>query len=85
MARLHLTSAQVAEFHTEGFLFFARVFSRDEVALLKAVVDDFTNPNHHFFMRDKAGTVALTMGLEKSETPFRDLARHPAIIEPAKM
>jgi ectoine hydroxylase len=82
---MRLTGAQLAEFHTQGFLILPALFSPDEVAVLQAELPRLFAEDTPANIREKAsGEVRTAMGLHLRSDAFARLCRHPRFVEPAR-
>ena len=79
-----LSDAQRDRFERDGFLVLPELFSKDEVAVLRAplaalfAADDPAN-----IVEKHSGEVRTAMGLHLRDSTFAKLVRHPRLIEPA--
>jgi ectoine hydroxylase len=82
---MHLTAQQLEDFDRDGFLILPELFSKNEIAALRA-------PLHALFAADDpanivekhGGEVRTAMGLHLRDPVFAKLVRHPRLIEPAR-
>jgi len=82
---MELTDAQVEAYEREGYLFFDRLFSPGEVAVLERAMPEITDPSRPEVSLDEAsGTVRLCHGPHLFNEPFRRLASHPRLVLPAR-
>jgi ectoine hydroxylase len=82
---MRLTPAQLASFHSEGFLILPALFSADEVATLHAELPRLFAEDTPANIREKAsGEVRTAMGLHLRSEVFARLCRHPRFVEPAR-
>jgi ectoine hydroxylase len=82
---MRLAAAQLADFHTQGFLILPRLFSRAEVDVLRAEVPRLFAEETSANIREKAsGKVRTVMGLHLRNAVYARLCRHPRFVEPAR-
>ncbi len=81
---MRLSGAQLERFERDGFLVLPELFSKDEVAALRArlaalfAADDPAN-----IVEKNSGEVRTAMGLHLRDPVFAKLVRHPRLVEPA--
>jgi ectoine hydroxylase len=81
---MRLSGAQLECFERDGFLVLPALFSKDEVAALRArlaalfAADDPAN-----IVEKHSGEVRTAMGLHLRDAVFAKLTRHPRLVEPA--
>ena len=81
---MKLTEAQVARFQEEGYLFLPGLFAPDEVAVLSREVPAIFARARPENVREKDGTTIRTaFAVHTDNEPFRRLACHPRLVEPA--
>jgi ectoine hydroxylase len=82
---MSLSEAQVDRFHTDGYLFLPEVFAPEEVAVLRQAVPAILAQDRPEIVREKDGRTPRTaFAVHTYSEPFRRLARHPRLIEPAR-
>ena len=86
---MQLTQTQLAEFDRDGFLRFERLFTDDEVALLKAELARVASANTDAIIRERTGSVRTIYRCHEPDGPtaspaFRRLARTPRFLRPAQ-
>ena len=82
---MKLTSAQVEQFHRDGYLFFPGVFSREEMSVLCAEVPKIYAEHRPQIVREKDGVTPRTsFAAHTYNRVFAKLARHPRLIEPVE-
>jgi ectoine hydroxylase len=82
---VRLTAAQLTDFHAQGFLILPALFSRAEVAVLRAEVPALFAEDTPANIREKvSGEVRTAMGLHLRSDVFARLCRHPRFVEPAR-
>jgi ectoine hydroxylase len=82
---MQLTSAQVAQFHADGFLVLPGHFSRAEVDVLRTELPRVFAEDTLANIREKvSGEVRTAMGLHLRSEVFARLCRHPRLVEPAR-
>ena len=79
---MQLTDSQVAQFDRDGFIRFDRLFSDDEVALLKSEINRVSNVQSDAIIRERTGSVRTVYRAHESDGPtaspvFARLARTP--------
>jgi len=81
---MRLNGEQLERFERDGFLVLPELFSKDEVAALRArlaalfAADDPAN-----IVEKNSGEVRTAMGLHLRDPIFAKLVRHPRLVEPA--
>ncbi len=82
---MHLTDAQLTQFHQHGFLILPGLFSDHEVEVLRQAQDDvFTEETEANIREKKSGEVRTAMGLHLRHPVFNRLSHHPRLVEPAQ-
>jgi ectoine hydroxylase len=82
---MQLTKAQIAQFESEGYLFFPNLFSRDEIKPLVDEVPALYAERRPENVLEKTGDVVRTnFAAHLYSYPFAKLARHPRMVEPVK-
>ncbi len=82
---MRLGSAQLERFERDGFLVLPELFSKDEVAALRARLAALFAANDPANVREKqGGEVRTAMGLHLRDPLFAKLVRHPRLVEPAR-
>src|SRR5574341_731706 len=82
---MRLTTAQLAEFHGQGFLVLPALFSRAEVDVLRAELPRLFAEDTPANIREKvSGEVRTVMGLHLRSEVFARLCRLPRFVEPAR-
>jgi ectoine hydroxylase len=80
---MHLTQEQLAAFERDGYLFFPRLFSATEVAVLQAEVPRLYARREVFNVREKGSDAVRTnFAAHLYSAPFARLARHPRLVRP---
>jgi ectoine hydroxylase len=79
-----LSPQQVAQFHTEGYLFFPDVFSPEEVAVLRHQGEDIYRSNRPEVWREKSGAPRTAFAAHTYNEAFRLLGAHPRLIRPVE-
>jgi ectoine hydroxylase len=78
-----LTREQIDRFEREGYLFFPELFSREEVAVLKAEVPRLYAQHRPENVREKGSDAVRTnFAAHLYSYPFAKLARHPRMVAP---
>ena len=82
---MQLTQQQRADFDREGYLFFPRLFSAAEVAILTAAVPALYERRAAYNVREKGSDAVRTnFAAHMYSEPFARLARHPRMVEPVQ-
>src|SRR3982750_298137 len=82
---MQLTPQQIEQFDRDGYLFFPGLFSRDEIAVLNAVVPRLYAEQRPENVREKGSDAVRTnFAAHMYSYPFAKLARHPRMVEPIK-
>jgi ectoine hydroxylase len=81
---MRLTDEQVAQFHTEGWLFLPGTFSPDEVAVLRDEAEGIYRHDRPEVWREKSGTPRTAFAAHLYNEAFRLLGAHPRLIEPVE-
>ena len=85
MAERTLSDEQLEQFDTEGWLFFADVFSAQEIAALNREAHKIFAMDREEVFRESDGKTARTaFAAQHYNEAFRRLARHPRLVEPVK-
>ncbi len=81
---MHLTAQQLEDFDRDGFLILPELFSKDEIAALRAPLPAlFAAADPANIVEKHGGEVRTAMGLHLRDPVFAKLVRHPRLIEPA--
>ena len=79
------TDAKVAEFRERGYLFIESLFSPEEVGVLNAELPGILARRGPENLREqKSDAVRSAIAPHLYNEPFRQLSRHPRLIEPAR-
>ena len=82
---MKLTSEQIEQFDRDGYLFFPGLFSREEIAVLKAEVPRLYAEHRPENVREKGSDAVRTnFAAHLYSEPFARLARHPRMVEPVR-
>lgn len=82
---MKLSDAQLKTFERDGLLVLPNLFSKAEVARLKAQLPAIFAENSEANIREKeSGVVRTAMGLHLRNEVYAKLARHPRFVEPAR-
>jgi ectoine hydroxylase len=82
---MKLTSAQLAEFDRQGYLFFPALFTPQEMKPLTDEVPRLFAMDRPENVREKGSTAVRTnFAAHLYSAPFAKLARHPRMVEPAQ-
>src|SRR4029450_10582167 len=80
---MKLTSTQLEQFDREGYLFFPRMFSAEEIKVLTDEVPSLYAQHRPENVREKGSDAVRTnFAAHMYSAPFARLARHPRMIEP---
>ena len=80
---MKLSAAQREQFDRDGYLFFPRQFSTEEIKTLTDEVPALYAQRRPENVREKTGDVVRTnFAAHMYSAPFARLARHPRMIEP---
>lgn len=79
-----LTSAQVAQFEDEGYLFLPSVFDAEEIAHVRGAVETVSKRTGPEVVHElSSDAVRLVYGVHRFDEVFRRLSHHPRVLEPA--
>jgi ectoine hydroxylase len=82
---MKLTSAQIAQFDRDGYLFFPKLFTADETQTLNDAVPELYSRREAYNVREKGkDAVRTNFAAHLYSEPFARLARHPRMIEPVQ-
>jgi len=82
---MKLSTAQIAQFDREGYLFFPSLFTPAEIKTLTDEVPALYAQRRPENVREKTGDVVRTnFAAHLYSTPFAKLARHPRMVEPIR-
>jgi ectoine hydroxylase len=82
---MKLSAEQLAQFERDGYLFFPKLFSRQEIAVLNDEVPRLYAQRRPENVREKTGDVVRTnFAAHMYSYPFAKLARHPRMVEPIR-
>jgi len=82
---MHLSGEQLERFERDGFLVLPELFSKDEVAALRARLPAiFAAEDAANVVEKHSGEVRTAMGLHLRDPVFAKLVRHPRLVEPAR-
>jgi ectoine hydroxylase len=79
---MKLTEKQVADFHSEGYLFLPELFTPEEVAVLRAEAEAIYAEERPEIWRERSGAPRTAFAAHTYNEAFRLLAAHPRMIEP---
>jgi L-proline 4-hydroxylase len=80
---MKLTLDQLAQFDRDGYLFFPRQFSAEEVKVLTDAVPELYSRREVYNVREKGSdSVRTNFAAHMYSKPFARLARHPRMVEP---
>ena len=80
---MKLTSAQIAEFEEEGYLFLPSVFTPQEMAILNAEVPRLLSEDRPEVVREKSSEAPRSaFYVQTWNGVYEKLARHPRLVEP---
>ena len=75
---MKLTDQQVADFHSEGYLFLPELFTPAEVAVLRSEADGIFAKRRPEIWREKSGAPRTAFAAHTYNEAFRLLGAHPA-------
>jgi ectoine hydroxylase len=82
---MQLTQEQLQTFNEDGFLILPKLFSTDEVEVLRSAMDRVFSEESAANVREKNSNVVRTaFGLHLRDEVFGKLVRHPRFVEPAQ-
>jgi ectoine hydroxylase len=82
---MRLSPEQLQQFDREGYLFFASLFSREEIRVLNDEVPALYSQRRPENVREKSGEAVRTnFAAHLYSYPFAKLARHPRMVEPIR-
>ncbi|MGZ5170022.1 MAG: phytanoyl-CoA dioxygenase family protein [Burkholderiales bacterium] len=80
---MKLMPEQIQQFEDDGYLFFPSLFSREEIAVLKAEVPRLYAQQRPENVREKGSDAVRTnFAAHMYSYPFAKLARHPRMVQP---
>ncbi|MGZ5139007.1 MAG: phytanoyl-CoA dioxygenase family protein, partial [Burkholderiales bacterium] len=80
---MKLMPEQIQQFERDGYLFFPSLFSRKEIAVLKAEVPRLYAQQRPENVREKGSDAVRTnFAAHMYSYPFAKLARHPRMVQP---
>jgi ectoine hydroxylase len=79
---MRLTDTQLAQFHTEGWLFLPELFTPEEVAVLRAEAQAIFRTERQEIWREKTGAPRTAFAAHTYNEAFRLLGAHPRLVEP---
>jgi ectoine hydroxylase len=80
---MRLTCDQISDYHQDGFLILPSLFSRQEVACLRAEIPRVFGEDTPRRVLEKSGAVRSVFASHISNDVFRHLSRLPRLVEPA--
>jgi ectoine hydroxylase len=81
---MDLTEQQVAQFHSEGYLFLPELFTPQEVAVLRREAEGIYTQQRPEIWREKSGAPRTAFAAHTYNEAFRLLGAHPRMIEPVE-
>ncbi|MDE2581118.1 MAG: phytanoyl-CoA dioxygenase family protein [Rhodospirillales bacterium] len=81
---MRLTDTQLAQFHTEGWLFLPELFSPEEVAVLRTEAQAIFRTERQEIWREKTGAPRTAFAAHTYNEAFRLLGAHPRLIRPVE-
>lgn len=82
---MQLTREQLRQFNEDGFLILPKLFSTDEVDVLRSAMDRVFSEDSAANVKEKNSNVVRTaFGLHLRDEVFNKLVRHPRFVEPAQ-
>jgi len=79
---MQLTPKQLADFDTQGYLFFPECFAEEEMALLRAEAENILKTERQEIWREKSGAPRTAFASHTYSEVFRLLANHPRLVDP---
>ena len=79
---MELTSQQIAQFHTEGYLFLPELFGAEEIAVLREEAEAIYAQTRPEIWRERSGAPRTAFAAHQYNEAFGLLARHPRMIDP---
>ncbi len=79
-----VTTDQVRQFETEGWLFLPQVFSAEEIAVLRTEADAIFRTERQEIWREKSGAPRTAFAAHTYNEGFRLLGAHPRLIRPVE-
>lgn len=80
---MRLTNAQRSQFDHDGYLVLDQLFTAEEAGLLRREADHLFAASRPEVVREKNGAPRTAFAVQNWSEPYRRLARHPRLIEPA--
>src|SRR6516165_8188386 len=81
---MKLTDQQLADFHTEGYLFLPELFTSEEIAVLRAEAEGIFAEQRPEIWREKSGAPRTAFAAHRYNEAFRLLGAHPRMIKPVE-
>ncbi|CAN5243615.1 hypothetical protein BH11PSE4_BH11PSE4_36360 [soil metagenome] len=81
---MRLSSEQLEQFRTEGWLFLPELFKPDEVALLRHEAEAIYGEQRPEVWREKSGAPRTAFAAHLYNEAFRLLGAHPRMIDPVE-
>ena len=82
---MKLTPDQLAQFDRDGYLFFPKQFSTEEMRVLTDAVPELYARREVYNVREKGSdSVRTNFAAHMYSEPFARLARHPRMVEPVQ-
>jgi len=79
---MQLSSAQIAEFEDQGYLFLPGCFSPEEASVLHNAAQEVYAEDRKEVWRESSGVARTAFAAHTYNEAFRRLGRHPRLIEP---
>ena len=81
---MRLNAQQLRQFEDEGWLFFPKVFSAEEVAVLRDEAETLYRTDRKEIWREKSGAPRTAFAAHTYNEAFRLLGAHPRLISPVE-
>ena len=81
---MSLSKQQIQQFDKEGFLFLPKLFSTEEIAVLRSEADAIFRTDRKEIWREKSGSPRTAFAAHTYNEAFRLLGAHPRMIEPVQ-
>ena len=79
---MELSAQQIAQFHSEGYLFLPELFTAEEVAVLRHEAEAIYAQSRPEIWREKSGAPRTAFAAHQYNEGFGLLGRHPRMIRP---
>src|SRR5262245_15605779 len=81
---MKLTTQQIEQFRTDGWLFLPEVFDAEEVGLMKAEAEAICSSQRREAWASTNGAPRIAFAAHSCSEPFRLLGAHPRLIKPVE-